>query len=70
MATNRAITFRPIARFIQWSTLIQRHGGSITDVLYAKFQNNFTDEMDVLEERDYARFEFKMRPVAAFTNMV
>ena len=34
---------------------------SITAVLCAKFQNDSTTEMDVLEERDFARFEFGMR---------
>ena len=34
--------------------------GSITAVLCAKFQNDLTNEMDVLDERDFARFEFEM----------
>ena len=32
---------------------------SDTVVLYAKFQNDWTSETNVLDERDFARFEFK-----------
>ena len=34
--------------------------GSITAVLCVNFQNDLTDEMGVLEERDFTRFEFNM----------
>ena len=34
--------------------------GSFTALLCAKFQNDLTTEMDVMDERDFARFEFKM----------
>ena len=35
--------------------------GSITDVLRANFQMESTTDVNELDERDYARFEFKMR---------
>ena len=34
--------------------------GSITAVLCAKFQTDWIIEMDVMDERDFARFEFRM----------
>ena len=34
--------------------------GSITAVLCAKFQIDWTIETGVMDERDFARFEFKM----------
>ena len=33
--------------------------GNITAVLCAKFQNNLINEMDVMDEKDFTRFEFK-----------
>ena len=34
--------------------------GSITAVLCAKFQNDLTTKIDIKDERDFARIEFKM----------
>ena len=33
--------------------------GSIIAVLYAKFQYDWMTEMDIMVERDFARFEFR-----------
>ena len=38
----------------------RREHGNITAVLCSKFQNESMIEMDVLEERDFASFEFEM----------
>ena len=35
--------------------------GSITAVLCAKFQNDLATKMGIVDERDFARFKFKMR---------
>ena len=35
--------------------------GNIIAVLCANFQSDLTNEMDVLDERDFARCEFKMK---------
>ena len=46
-----------------WNQIIMKYfteHGSITAVLCAKFQNNWTAEMDIKDERDFARIEFKM----------
>ena len=38
----------------------EEHSNAIA-VLCAKFQNDLTTETGVMDERDFARFEFKMR---------
>ena len=43
--------------------------GSVTAVFCAKFQNDLTTDMDVMGERDFARFEFKMSFVWIFYNV-
>ena len=41
------------------STVCTEHGSDAT-VLFAKFQKEWTTETNVMGERDFARFEFKM----------
>ena len=56
--THLSITYFTVAQsFLEYCT---EHGND-TAVLCAKFQNVWRTETDVMDERDFARFEFKMR---------
>ena len=43
-----------------WKQFFCTEHGSITAVHCAKFQTDWTIETDVMDERDFARIEFKM----------
>ena len=45
---------------INYSIVFCTEHGSTTVVAYAKFQNDSTRETDVMDARDFAKFESKM----------